>query len=296
LTSVKSQKLLTVFSLLILLSITVAPTINFNVVKASQDNDLVEVTSQACGIQGYGNTTVQLTKQQYNDLEQYLVDFRARSNQTSTRQEAVPLFKDAVVELDKYGLLPKGMSVERAQKLVIGENNKEGVIKFAKKLFSRNQNGSHNNSLCLIAGYINQAAFISLFELIPGLLLLPLYFIVMLFGMTGYYFYFPPGLINLIILLELPMNYGAYVKPINPMSVIVFGKGGNTITTYSTGSIYSLGLLGMKYVKGNFTGSIIGFTGIRIPDIKKYGESPPNYAFGDFFLGSALLTKINDYP
>ena len=90
------------------------------IVKASDDNDLVEVTTQACGIKGFGNTTVKLTREQYQNLEQYLVEFRQRLNQTSTREEAVPIFKEAVVELDKYGLLPKGMSVEKAQRLVIG--------------------------------------------------------------------------------------------------------------------------------------------------------------------------------
>jgi hypothetical protein len=78
----------------------------------------VEVTTQACGIKGYGNIPVKLTREQYQNLEQYLVEFRARLNQTSTRDEAIPIFKDAVVELDKYGLLPKGMRVSQAQRLV----------------------------------------------------------------------------------------------------------------------------------------------------------------------------------
>jgi len=106
--------------ILLFIGVAVAPSINFNVVKASNDNDLVEVTTQACGINGFGNTTMKLTREQYQNLEQYLVDFRARLNQTSTRDEAVPIFKEAVVELDKYGLLPKWMSVERAQRLVNG--------------------------------------------------------------------------------------------------------------------------------------------------------------------------------
>jgi hypothetical protein len=52
--------------ILLFVGVTIAPTINFNTVKASTDDDLVEVTTQACGIQGYGNTTVKLTKEQYH--------------------------------------------------------------------------------------------------------------------------------------------------------------------------------------------------------------------------------------
>jgi hypothetical protein len=109
-------KCLTVVIILLFIGVTVAPSINFNVVKASNDNDLIEVTTQACGIQGYGNTTAKLTRQQYQNLEQYLIEFRARLNQTTTREEAVPIFKEAVVELNKYRLLPKGMSIEQIQK------------------------------------------------------------------------------------------------------------------------------------------------------------------------------------
>jgi hypothetical protein len=136
------------------IGIAVAPTINFIAVKASTDNDLVEVTSQACGIQGYGNTTVRLTREQYNDLEQYLVEFRARLNQTTTREEAVPIFKDAVVELNKYGLLPKGMSVERAQRLVIGLYQNTNLIKYLDKLSNTSEKPSlqEGNKFCLIYG------------------------------------------------------------------------------------------------------------------------------------------------
>ena len=112
------KKYQVIVAILLFIGVAIAPSINFNVVKASDDNDLIEVTSQACGIQGFGNTTVKLTKQQYKDLEQYLNGFRARLNQTTTREEAVPIFKDSVVEMNKYGLLPKGMSVRQLQHLI----------------------------------------------------------------------------------------------------------------------------------------------------------------------------------
>ena len=102
------KKCLAVGIILLFIGVAVAPSINSSVVKASNDKDLVEVTSQACGIQGFGKTTVKLTKQQYQNLEQYLVDFRARLNQTTTREEAVPLFKDAVVERAASRSIPAG--------------------------------------------------------------------------------------------------------------------------------------------------------------------------------------------
>jgi hypothetical protein len=83
--------------IILFIDIAVAPSINFNVVKASNDNDLVEVTSEACGIKGFGNTTVKLTRQQYQSLQDYFSTFRARLNHTTTQEEALPLFKEAIL-------------------------------------------------------------------------------------------------------------------------------------------------------------------------------------------------------
>ena len=155
------KKWLAIGIILLFIGIAVAPTINYSVVKASTDDDLVEVTTQACGIKRYGNTTVKLTREQYQNLEQYLAEFRTKLNQTTTREEAVPIFKDAVVELNKYGLLPRGMSVERAQRLVIsGYQNQYRFHHF--KTYDRNtlnQTELHN-MFCLIAGYTNNYNFI----------------------------------------------------------------------------------------------------------------------------------------
>jgi hypothetical protein len=151
------KRILAISIILLFLGIAVAPTINFNTVKASTDDDLVEIIIQACGIQGYGNTTVKLPREQYQNLEQYLVEFRDRLNQTSTREEVFPIFKDAVVELDKYGLLPKGMSVERAQRLVIGiQNTVSSCLKEKPLLHNRINDSNNSNYLCLVCSITDE--------------------------------------------------------------------------------------------------------------------------------------------
>ena len=148
------RKWLAIGIILLFVGVTIAPTINFNTVKASTDDDLVEVTTQACGIRGYGNTTVKLTREQCQNLESYLVEFRDRLNQTTSRKEAVPIFKEAVVELDRYGLLPKGITIEKVQRLVTGEFLNKNILKRQAKsdhthVFER---GRLYNRFCLIAG------------------------------------------------------------------------------------------------------------------------------------------------
>src|SRR5512136_535216 len=140
------KKLLALCIIFLFIGVSIAPSINITVVKASDDNDLIEVTTQACGIQGYDDTTVKLTREQYQNLEQYLVEFRARLNQTSTREEAVPIFKDAVVELETYGLLPKGMSVEMLQEVIFRQPSQESL-----KSLNTHEN---ENLLCLVSGQL----------------------------------------------------------------------------------------------------------------------------------------------
>jgi hypothetical protein len=96
--------------------------VGYQTVKSSQENDCINMTIQPCGIRGLRNTSVRLTRQQFENLNMFLETFSTRLNQTKTRDEALPLFKNAVVELHNYGLLPKGMNIQQVQNLVIGED------------------------------------------------------------------------------------------------------------------------------------------------------------------------------
>jgi len=268
------KKCVAVGIILLFIGVASAPSINSTVVKPS--DDLVEVTSQACGIKGFGNTTEKLTKQQYQDLEQYLVDFRARLNQTTTREEAVPLFKDAVVELNRYGLLPKGLSVAQAQKLVIGIEPSEKTQEFVKKFLKRNQSGAPNNTLCLLAGNVDKAWFWSLLTFSS---LAAFGFLVYLYFFLQYHFGFQAWELFAIaaFILMVLFIYGLFVKPINMISIINF-------IPSATGSIYSVGLSGVYKANGTFEGDIVGFTGIRIMNVV--------HLTGAFFLGSALSISL----
>jgi hypothetical protein len=212
-------------------------------------DDLIEVTSQACGIQGFGNTMVKLTKQQYQNLEQYLVDFRERLNHTTTREQAVPIFKDAVAELNKYGLLPKGMSVEQAQRLVTMGNHLQNTLKNMEKF-----NPSVINSYCLFTAIFNSSIDLNVFTLF------------------GYWLASFGGYGNLLaIIFGIIFVYFGMFKPLRFM---------NQIT--DIGSVilfFSIGLGGIK--RGQLDISTVkGFTGLKIALSSKKVVA--------FYLGFAL--------
>jgi hypothetical protein len=294
--------------ILLFLGVAVAPSINSSVVKTSKDNDLIEVTSQAYGTKGFGNTTVKLTKQQYQNLEQYLVDFRARLNQTTTREEAVPIFKDAVVELNKYGLLPKGMSVEQAQKLVTSQYQAKHADDFLAKVahnpLLRLENDS--NFLCLIAGNTDNSLVVggltwtlfstALFSILaynyftldsewfPGCFLLGGFFWVLAW-ITGIL-----GFCSLALLFF----------PVKALGWVLIGDYFNGGFDSAHGWVVTFGLNGVKFFNNemygqypffisNFLRGALGFTGISL-------DLPISNPKSNFFLGGALAVKIGPNP
>jgi hypothetical protein len=290
------KRILAVGVILLFIGVAVAPSINLSVVKASTDDDLVEVTTQACGIQGYENTTVKLTREQYQDLEQYLVEFRARLNQTSTREEAVPIFKDAVVELDKYGLLPRGMSVEKAQKIVTGGYQKSQdkehiqISKHHKSMLNENV-----NLFCLIAGQSSNTIFI---PFVSRLVALPL----ILTLMFGQYFFLLFLFFYLIFFnaFSISMLVGN-IFPVSFFNWICFGvdSGIQVPPGYAfpaQGWVSTIGLNGVKKWNQSFYGTIdypvlnagvIDFSGIKL--LRLNGTST--------YFGSALWVSIrSDTP
>jgi hypothetical protein len=290
------KKSLSIGIILLFIGVAVIPSINSTVVKASSDNDLVKVTSQACGIQGFGNTTVKLTKEQYQNLERYLVDFRARLNQTSTRGEGVPIFKDAVVELNKYGLLPKGMSVNEAQKLVTGQYEKFQSSTLLDSISKKNPlffNGTWN-LMCLVAGVTSArspaASPSTLFLSLIGALFSPFPVLWMMELIIGSYYQIPPKLLPLckiifvittvLSLIGLSLMVFSQFSPLAILNIIIFGA-----MYRSTGWIKTAGLEGTQQRSGEIPwhSSIIGFTGIKIRN-----DNTDTYSF----LGFALISHL----
>jgi len=126
------KKVLVTAVIFLLIGIKIFPVLNFNLVKASNECSSSEVITKAFGNTGSENTKVILTKQQYDELEQYLNNFKEKINKTTNRKEAILFFKEAIVKFNYYGLLPNGMNISQAQNLVTGK----GFLKNNKNVFS----------------------------------------------------------------------------------------------------------------------------------------------------------------
>jgi len=217
---------------------------------------------------------------------------RERLNATETREEAEEIFNEAVVELDKYGLLG-WLSVKQAQRLVTGGYQDSRIMNLLERIITRYEGTFDNNSnfFCLFTGEIDFSSVIPFFGMqlnrlfSPSLLLgFPMLLLVNLFYLCR------------DLYLPLPFVFGNgitlgshYSSPATP------GEWDNP----SEGWITTFGLLGRKKWEGNnmygqllpivrfliidFNGAS-GFTGLRIR-VHLYGDT--NY------LGCASIVRID---
>ena len=284
------RTLLVVSVILLFIGVAVAPSINFTVVKASNDNDLVEVTSQACGIKGFGNTTVKLTRQQYQNLEQYLVEFRARLNQTTTREEAIPIFKEAVVELYKYGLLPKGMSVEQTQRLVTGPYQNTKLLKCLEKL---------SNEPCLISG---EARGYTYFQ---GPVSRAIWDVLYILEQISFNFNMGP-LFYLLCIIPATMSvvFSEFLRNLPYIGAIIYygvsysnPMTGETWYNPAKGNIKAIGSFGTRQWNGPFYGKLSslalwGFLSVLYPGVNGFTGLRLYFNSSDFYFGAALNANV----
>jgi hypothetical protein len=180
------KKILAVGIILLFIGVAVAPSINTCAIKATTDDDLVEVTIQICGINGYKDTTVTLTKEHYTEVERVFDDLETKLTTMKTRDEAIPVYKDVIRKLSTYGLLPKGISVEQAQKLIIGGYSKTQELSISEKSFVKNSAQEYcNKYFCLVAGAVQDGRAMGILSMIGLIFLLlsifPLSFILILY-------------------------------------------------------------------------------------------------------------------
>ncbi len=153
------KKGLAVAVILLFIGVAFAPSINAN---THNDDNLVEFDVEFCGLGK--KHTVQLTQQEADEVELLFDDIQQQLENVESREESEEIFNDAIVELDKYGLLG-GLNVRFAQKLVTDKYQNSKGKQLLEKYYSKNQGipNDNSNQLCLIAGKTSNTFFDSIF-------------------------------------------------------------------------------------------------------------------------------------
>jgi len=148
------KKCLAVGVIILFIGVAFGPSINANIGK-----EMVEITTEISGLNG-GKQTVKLTHEEAGEVEALFDSIRERFNAAETREEAEGIFREAVVELDRYGLLG-GLSVEQAQQLVTGGYQNPRIMKIIENIFSRSQEDNNSNFCCLVTGRTDKTLFVN---------------------------------------------------------------------------------------------------------------------------------------
>jgi len=311
------KKLLVVGVIILFLGLACAPSINANV---SKESELVEITTKICGLGG-GKHTVQLTKEEAEEVVRLFGHIRDRLDRSETQEESIDIFHWAISQINEKGLLPKGMNVEEIQALMTDKLIKNDWGKLVEKSSEHNIQpiDDNENRNCLIAGHTSFSLFVS-YSTIPRFILLfllaqirffrfklMLYLMEKIHDLTNYSFplltfIYEKLHINIFLLdMYLSLFLGLalpFLLPIDIRGIITFGFSFTDPwydTTYrpSEGWIYTNGQNGIIKWNDTFYGHLeeeligfyvgaTGYTGIKIW-----------LPFNTFFLGFASKVKLD---
>jgi len=271
--------------------------------KTSVDTEPVEFEVEYCGLGK--KHTVSLTKQDADEVELLFDEIEHRVSKVETREQAEVIFNDAVVELDKYGLLG-GLNVKKVQRFVTASTQSQHIMGLFESRLGLLQKSyiEDDNFNCLIIGKTSNSFFyplwsifiephtIDLNELLDRISEKPIK--------------------SLLFLTIFILYHGIYViSPLNTAGYITIGQmnaqpHGSTKWYPSTLWISTFGKNGKKNWSGDYYGQIktfefydysggiqrnfagiSGFIGLHL-HLKKSDE--------DFFLGSCYRVSLGGKP
>lgn len=264
-----------------------------------------EVSVEICNVDGY-NYSVNLTRQQIQELENLFDELKENLDKGNTREETAEIFNETVVSLNSLGLLPKNMTVEQVQKLVTGGGISSNEMKKLEKIFDKQKTKleENENVFCLIAGKTTKTFIERVSSRIT------MFFCLFIFHLIDSGIPIGPILDTLTTyaMLWWFLTDGLRMLILNPFSIgNIIGLGShheqesNNHYHAAEGWFFSNGQNGKKNWTGSFWGGLpipvlqplftdyypgaTGFTGIRI--------GVPAFMKNYYYLGTALWVQIS---
>jgi hypothetical protein len=182
----------------------------------------------------------------YVEAEKIFNELKLKLDKVTTKQEALVLINEAIVDLNKYGLLPKGMSVRQAQRLVT-------VCFLKSELLQPTQKSNLNNTgniNCLVVGIATETYF----RPYPSLVMdIPIIEYLVFDSNFSKYFNFLAWFYAIRVFT--PVKFGPYAYVGNRYKA--FEDGNLTDKIYSSsGFVWTIGANGIKKWNGSFYGGL----------------------------------------
>ena len=222
------KKGLVVGIIVLFLGISIVPGITAdNLLKDTQtevtNNELVDITVQVCRIDSIENHEVTLTRNQLAELDDLINNIRLELDNIETREDIVEIYVDAILSMDKLGLLPEDMSIEDAQQLLIDNTNKFMNVN-DKEIYNQNPSSTLENRFCYVTGIASRCGYP-----LGGEIIFPYrIFWLLCFGMAYidpdfYYHYFPSeGWVSTIGMYGIGKMEGRFIGTLGEIPTFTF--------------------------------------------------------------------------
>lgn len=120
-----------------------------------RESDSVEITSQMYGTMDLREDLIKVSKQQFFELENLFDNINRKLDTITTRTQAIKIMHEAIVELNRLGLLPKGISIKQVQRLITRAVLNSLITKFSDRFRMNQESNESENVNCLIIGRTN---------------------------------------------------------------------------------------------------------------------------------------------
>ncbi|RLF28382.1 MAG: hypothetical protein DRN05_04230 [Thermoplasmata archaeon] len=269
---------------------------------SSDSDDAIEIICNIYSMNGIKEHRIQISKEKALEIKEIISRIELELYNAKDLKETIAIFKKAIMSFDNYGLLPENTKVEELQEIATNGYHTttiNDILENKYKTVTDNvnviqDNSTIQNTLCLVSGSTDTTTFIPV-GFIPMSLFVGIIYILEKTLPDK----FPTRALKRLlysssyIALSLLQLYSTicYVNPIKIFNKILIGDHLNNISAY--GWIHTIGLKGIKKIKGHLYGDVhgtdIGITGFMGMSIKIHLDVD----YDDFFyMGSALHVSV----
>jgi hypothetical protein len=197
-----------------------------------------------------------LTHDQADEVNALFKSIKKRLEIVKNKEEAVQIYNEAIVELNKYGVLGS-LSIKQTQNIVTNRFQNFIESDLIDNILSKDMDTSAgiNNSLCLITGQTTNIFFQAwsaaaiLLSSIPLTLLFVFFYLLLRVGIFR--------IISTIVLTFLA-EFGSFLGRLIDVTLmnkpLMFAV--NIWISQSTGWIHTIGVKGVQNISGSFTGNL----------------------------------------
>lgn len=273
-----NRKKFIIFVIILIIGLSNIPSIYANILNQPLSNEMIEYEQEIFGPQGIEKNRISINEEDAIEVEKLFNEIESKLNNAKEHHEIIKIYNEAIINLDKYGLLGD-LTVEQTKELITSGYNKR-VLNFYEKNWNKNYeiplDNEKVNFLSFIWGTFKNVDLIPFYRpftlSVAGILLLTLAIVSQIIKMD-----MPWGLLSIPLLLLYGLS-SAFAFPLvllnifNPLGLLFF-------MTYINAEVDTFGLLGNRHFKSSQLW-LTGYVGLVYRPLEFLDQENDNHLLG----------------